>query len=442
MPIRSISGTPFTYHLIAFNKDGRERKDDPDGRMSERAGETIRTTPVTDVFIASHGWKGDVPAADEQYTRWIRAMLACSADRQRIRERRREFTPFIVGFHWPSLPFGDEELGRRRAAFGEESAGSPSVDALVDAYAERLEDTPVVRSALRTILEAAVAGEAPEELPPEVREAYLTIDRALNLRSDGLAGGPGGDREPFDPDRAYKSGLGAPATTFGGGSAGDALLGPLRQLSFWKMKDRAREVGESGGANLLKALQAAAPAGRDVRFHLMGHSFGCIVMSSMLKGRTSADRPDPVHSVALVQGALSLWSYASDLPDEAGKRGYFHDIITGRMVKGPLIATLSRHDTAVGKLYPAAAGISRQVAFGLGDLPKYGAVGAFGVRNTGSAVENVAMKPLEEGYGFAAGGVYNLESSSYICEGSGFSGAHNDISKPEVAHAVWEAAMS
>ena len=37
--------------------------------------------------------------------------------------------------------------------------------------------------------------------------------------------------------------------------------------------------------------------------------------------------------------------------------------------------------------------------------------------------------------------VYNLESSRYIREGGGLSGAHNDIARPEVAHAVWQAAL-
>ena len=52
-----------------------------------------------------------------------------------------------------------------------------------------------------------------------------------------------------------------------------------------------------------------------MRFHLMGHSFGCIVVSSTLAGpyaRTALRRP--VASVTLVQGALSHWSYAAEVP--------------------------------------------------------------------------------------------------------------------------------
>jgi hypothetical protein len=52
------------------------------------------------------------------------------------------------------------------------------------------------------------------------------------------------------------------------------------------------------------------------------------------------------------------------------------------------------------------------------------------------------MKPAGERYRFRVGGLYNLDGSAYICEGGGLSGAHSDIARPEVAHAVWEAAMT
>ena len=35
----------------------------------------------------------------------------------------------------------------------------------------------------------------------------------------------------------------------------DAILSPLRQLSFWKMKDRARIFGETGGNALLRGCR-------------------------------------------------------------------------------------------------------------------------------------------------------------------------------------------
>jgi hypothetical protein len=35
-----------------------------------------------------------------------------------------------------------------------------------------------------------------------------------------------------------------------------------------------------------------------------------------------------------------------------------------------------------------------------------------------------------------------LESSEFICKGGGVTGAHSDISGPEVANAIWQAGLS
>jgi hypothetical protein len=44
-------------------------------------------------------------------------------------------------------------------------------------------------------------------------------------------------------------------------------------------------------------------------------------------------------------------------------------------------------------------------------------------------------------YGFASGKIHNLESSTYIAKKEGASGAHSDIAGPQVAHAIWQAAL-
>ena len=156
---------------------------------------------------------------------------------------------------------------------------------------------------------------------------------------------------------------------------------PLRVLSFWKMKDRGRRFGETGGRSLLDELQRVTS--ETVRFHLMGHSFGCIVVSAMLAGPGGRALARPVHSAALLQGAFSLWSYCSDIPVARGRPGYFHSVVEGGRVAGPIITSQSTFDTAVGRFYPLGAGAARQVDFAPGQLPKYGAVGAFGLRGPG-----------------------------------------------------------
>ena len=440
MPIVQIPEESLSYYLIAFDKDGRERLDDPGGLMSERLPNAIAETRITDIFMVSHGWKGDLPAAREQYGRWIGAMLACKADREQFQEKRRSFSPLIIGFHWPSLPFGDEELGRTGPTFAATQSPTKSIEDLIEIYATRLSQTPAAREALRVIITAAQATPRANELPEEVRNAYVRLDREAALGAEGPAAAPGDDREPFDPDRAYRARGAMVQRSFGGSASGDALLAPLRQLSFWAMKDRGRRIGEAAGSRLLRALQDAGTA-NGVRFHLIGHSFGCIVVSAMLKGSVAtADAPLPVDSMSLIQGALSIWSFCAQVPD-ADRAGYFREIVAGNKVRGPMLMTQSRYDTAVGKLYPIAAGAAGQVTFAPGQWPKYGALGAFGARGLQLACQDQPLRAVDEAYDFEPETIHNLEASSYICEGAGFSGAHNDIARPEVAHAVWQAAL-
>jgi hypothetical protein len=79
--------------------------------MSQRVVNALEELPVTDVFVMSHGWRADVPSAKRQYAAWIGAMLACTDDLARMRATRPDFRPLLAGLHWPSEPFGTEELG-------------------------------------------------------------------------------------------------------------------------------------------------------------------------------------------------------------------------------------------------------------------------------------------------------------------------------------------
>ncbi len=439
MPVERVPGTNLTYYLIAFDAEGNERSDDPNGLMSQRVLDVLTNEPVTDVFLMSHGWQGDVPAARKQYNKWIAAVAQCSDDMQRVQTAQPAFRPLLIGLHWPSLAWGDEELGGP-ASFSVPT-GTPSVDDLTDQYAQRLANTPCARAALTTILTRAMNNPAPFTLPEEVREAYAALDRETGLGYAGVGAAPGTDREGFDPEGIVQAAL---EQSFApGGFSTDALLAPLRVLSFWKMKDRARHFGETGGFTLLRELQRVRKAGDPVRFHLMGHSFGCIVVSAALGGPGGHGMLErPVDSVALVQGALSLWSYSSDIPPSPGQAGYFNALMTQKKIAGPIITTQSAFDTAVGRFYPLGAGVMQQVSFAPGEFPTYGGVGAFGIQGPKLDIVNLQMLPLDGSYSFEPGKIYNLESSQFIREGSGPSGAHSDIAHPEVAHAFWQAVRS
>ena len=420
-----------SYYLIAFDRDGNERSDDPDGTVSDLIAAELATSGITDVYLLSHGWRGDIPAAKAQYDKWIGAMAAMDSDRVRIREQRPGYRPLIIGFHWPSEPWGEEDFEDVDFA----GAGA-DLDTLVDRWADRIADTPAARDALRTILSSAAEDMLPPVMPDAVKEAYLVLDREAGLATEGPGAAPGADRDGFDPEVAYEESFG---DDFGFGLSLGGLLTPLKQLSFWKMKARARSVGEGGGHDFLERL-LAVPGADAVRYHFMGHSFGCIVVTAMVAGPPSGSGPSrPVSSMALVQGATSHWGYCSDIPFAAGNPGYFHRLIANDYVAGPIVVTTSSHDRALGFWYPKGAGVAGQVDFDPDRPGKYGAIGISGIQGPGVDVTNRAIESATTDYGFTPGKVYNLRSDSVIKDGDFFSGAHSDIAHPEVAHAVWEA---
>ncbi|SDD63964.1 CHAT domain-containing protein [Cupriavidus sp. YR651] len=443
MPIQRIPGTDIEYFLILFDETGQERFEADGTRLSDliRARLAGQTEPVTDVFVASHGWQGDVPAAIAQYDDWIGAMAACDADRRDMARRRAGFHPLLIGLHWPSLPWGIED-------FVPDDAGVLSADHDADAraLALQLNDRPETLAAICRILDYAdTAGTL--KLPPSIEADFAAVFDASGLRTGSAAGRPGADQDGFDPQEiltqsaSSEAAVGSGQTTqvLGVGDAiRDAILAPLRQLSFSKMKDRARMFGETGAHALLNAMQDAGPR---AHFHLMGHSFGCIVVSGMIAGGSGMPRlRRPVDSLFLVQGALSLWAYAKDVPYAPGTPGYFRRILEQDLVQGPLVTTRSKHDTALGKFYPL--GVTVKGEFLLGDeLPKYGGIGAFGIQGE-SATVNMLIAQAYIPYDFSEGRVFNLEASEVIKNGSGLSGAHSDIAHSEVAHAFWAAAIA
>jgi hypothetical protein len=441
MSLRIVPGTDFRYHLIAYDEHGRERAED--GVLTSGAvASAVAAQLVTDVVLLSHGWNGDLPSAISQYDRWIGAMLACDADRRRAEDAIPGFRALVVGLHWPSKAWGDEELSAAaEPASSAAAGGDATAEALIDDYTSRLGGGQKVQAAVRTVVESALEDIAPAEMPSQVVEAYKTIDAESGLQDSGAGAAPGDDREPFEPAEVYRSAQEEEElASFGQADLG-GLLAPLRTLTFWSMKRRARSFGEGGAHDLLSSLQEAVPEDRQVRFHLAGHSFGCIVTSACIAGRPG--RPaQPVDSLVLAQGALSLWSYCSRIPAAPRRAGYFHPLIAERLVRGPIVTTQSVHDRAVGTFYPLGAEAAHQVSYVPGELPKYGGVGTFGAQGPGVPAETMTMLPISESYGFRPDTVYNLNASHVIKIGNGPSGAHSDICHPEVAHAAWEAMTS
>jgi hypothetical protein len=423
MPFQKIPGLDVEYALIHFDDRGRERTDDPEGGVFSRVLlEKARREKPSHVFLFSHGWKGDIPSAIDQYNRWIGAMWKLDADRQALGADSR---PLFIGLHWPSQPWGEESFGAQ--SFG--IAGAPIAGALLEKAVEHFGGGGDVRAPLEVIFRAFEQTPAARVLPDEVIAAYAELATAVGFAAGGGSGGaPDEDGAPLDPQAAVRAErLASVGESFStSGSIRSGILAGLRQVSFWLMKHRARTVGEQGMHTFLGDLQRAC----DANVHLMGHSFGCIVVSSILGGPGGAGTlTRPVNSAVLVQGAMSLWSYAEDIP-ESDKPGYFRNILGRRTVSGPIVTTQSVNDKAVGLAFPAAVGLVGEVDFAA-KLPKFGGIGAWGIQGT-SVAEPKDMLDERGEYHFAPGRIYNLNGSRFIAD-------HSAIDGPQVAHMLWQA---
>jgi hypothetical protein len=431
MPVHKISGTDVDYALISFDSDGQERTDDPAGGLFSRTVlDRIKTKRPSHVFLFSHGWKGDVPSAIDQYNRWIGAMWKLEADRRALGA---DFSPVFIGLHWPSQPWGEETLA---GGVSFATAGAAAIAPLVEAAVQHFGGGDAVRKPLETIFAAYERDPAARILPDDVLQAYAALGAAIGFSAGaGADAPPDAEGAPLDPSAAVRAERAASlGESFGvAGSMRNGILAGLRQASFWTMKRRARAIGEGGMHAFVADVQRASEA----NVHLMGHSFGCIVMSSILGGPRGQGRlPRPVNSTVLVQGALSHWSYAEKIPHGNGDRpGYFAGILDRQAVSGPLVTTQSIHDSAVGVAYPAAVGLINEFAFDANATPpKFGAMGSFGIQGS-SRASAVSILDATGTYGFEPGKVYNVESSRFVPDHSGIDG-------PEVAHLLWQAALA
>ena len=423
MSFQKIPQLGIEYALIHFDDRGRERTDDPEGGVFSRALlEKARSEKPSHVFLFSHGWKGDIPSAIDQYNRWIGAMWRLEADRQALGP---DFRPLFIGLHWPSQPWGEETISAQ--SFG--TAGAAIAGVLLEKAVEHFGGGSDVRAPLEVIFQAFEQNPAARILPDDVIAAYSELARAVGFSAgDGTSGAPDEDGAPLDPQAAVRAErLASVGESFGAsGSIRSGILSGLRQVSFWLMKHRARTVGEQGMHTFVNDLQRAC----DANIHLMGHSFGCIVVSSILGGPGgNGVLTRPVNSAVLVQGAMSLWSYAEDIP-ESDKPGYFRQILAKRTVSGPILTTQSVNDKAIGIAFPAAVGLIGEVDFAA-KLPKFGGIGAWGIQGTPN-VEPKDMLDERGEYHFEPGRIYNLNGSRFIAD-------HSAIDGPQVAHMLWQA---
>ena len=313
MPFQKIPELGIEYALIHFDDQGRERTDDPEGGVFSRTllekGATA-TNRRTSFSSATDGRA----TCRRRSTSTTAGSARCGSSRPTDAAMGPQFRPLFIGLHWPSRPWGEESFGAAPRRSGPPARGDrrPLLDA---------GESSTLAAATRSAAPLEVIFRAFEREPaaPCSRTKWSRPTASSPRRSASPPGKAamrraGREGAPLDPQAAIRAERMASAgESFGiAGTIKNGVLAGLRQVSFWLMKHRARTVGEQGMHTFVSDLQRAC----DANVHLMGHSFGCIVISSILGGPGgNGTLTRPVNSVVLVQGAMSLWSYAEDIPD-------------------------------------------------------------------------------------------------------------------------------
>jgi len=338
-----------------------------------------------------------------------------------------------VGIIWPSLLFPDDD-----------PATAPSVPSTGAELAKALTPSfPGQQQQLDTM--GQLLDQQPQD-PTKLTQFHQLVNGLVTTKPQGVE--DTGEAALITADTATAFGHAAamaPHVTSSAQGIGNPFAGlwngareVLRTMSYYEMKNRAGVVGQNGLGPLLASLRG--PSGPP-RIHLMGHSFGARLVSYTLAGlpANQTGSASPVKSLTLIQGAFSHFTFASSLmfdPSRAG--GLAGD---GSRVDGPLLATFSAADRAVGWWYPAASMLAGQDSESATDLVfRWGGMGHDGYQQTPSPT-TVVLAAQGKPYGFTAGRFYSLDANAVICANqSPFSGAHSDIQHPEVLWAVVAAA--
>ncbi|MEU4317625.1 hypothetical protein AB0F85_04415 [Nocardia fluminea] len=420
---------------------------------------------ATDLIVLTHGWNNDIREATDLYDELlgnVQRLLDLRANPQAPAPLRgldgRTFVACRV--FWPSKKFADKDLIPGGGAASATAANDAVLERVLDRLAEdptRLGDT--VKSPARDEKVASAKALVPQlASDPDARAAYVDLLRSLvdaddSVDDDGAAAFFSADAQ--DLFAALDGPVSAPgAETIGGGAAIgggpgdrsfdtggaagvldrlDGVIAAARRLAnlttYLQMKSRAGTVGANGLGPVIRRVRAEH---RDVRVHLVGHSFGGRLVTAAAH---ALDDNTAQVTLTLLQAAFSHNGLSGDFG--GGKAGAFREVLTDRRASGPIIITHTKNDKAVGIAYPLASRIAFQNASALGDRnDPYGGMGRNGAQRTNEALGNdTELAAAGHDYGFAPGKVYNLLADAFIAD-------HGAVRGVQVAYAILSAASA
>ncbi|WP_406732604.1 serine-threonine protein kinase [Streptomyces sp. NBC_01794] len=418
------------YRDITFDKDG-----DVDARQRDR----LAKLDVTDLVMFAHGWNNSPSVAAQLYSAFFAPFPGLLAASPGVRLG-------YAGVVWPSMKFTDEPVPDfKPSVFGpstEPGLDEATQDALIELFpghratverlARLLDEQPESETAFAEFgvlarqlaevpaggLESGFTDDLPqdEQGPPAVLyEDALTMCRKFTLALEET-----GAMTEQSAARSFSLGGGLKKVWKGAKEL-------LRQTTYYAMKRRAGTVGELGLGPLLGQLARSSP---DVRVHLVGHSQGARLVSFALRGLPDGVRN--VKSLTLLQGAFSHYAFAPSLPHSPHSGGALRSM--EHRVDGPVVACYSRHDSALGVIYPLASSLAGDDASAVGLDKRWWAMGHDGIQAVGQTSRITLEQALRDG--IPGSGCVSVDTAPVVRRGGPPAGAHSDICHEELARVV------
>lgn len=422
-----------SFGWIEFDKNGTLKSPE----MATSLEAAIARPEIRELVVLAHGWNNDRRVAEELYsTLWKNAVDALTG------MGRDAGIYALAGVLWPAKTYDaqyDGAGGFRDAPNqnGTKAIAASTVAERIDAPKEHLErmieqvrafadaaNFDLVADAARSAAGSYKDGTAYDFFKKTMailgygrggddlelqQDAQLFRDTATRDGADSLI-------EKFTqpiivdlaPDVGKAQGLSDTVQTVFSGPR-TAVIWILNKLTYYTMKQRAGFVGQ-GLADVLANLEP----NRDVRLHLVGHSFGGRLVTS-----AAAAYSNPAHlelrSMTLLQAAYSHNGLTKG-------KGPFANII-GK-ASGPISFTHTHNDKACTIAYPIASRLNGDTVQALGDKNDvYGAMGANGPQLTGTMMgsdcQTTEFAPVP-------GKITRFLADSYIVK-TPSSDAHNNV---------------
>src|SRR6185295_2592071 len=431
----------FPYFEVEFSKKGEVH----DQAQVTSLTDFLAQGGTSDLFVISHGWNNDMGDARNLYSRFFDCVRQVLDSQAVTGVSSRKFA--ILAVLWPSKKFAEQDLIPSGAAGAESpitnallkqeledlkgTFDDPNADAALEkakSLVAKLEDSPKARKEFADLLRSVLPAETSADVDSSSDFRKLPGDEIINrlgkpvpiaIPKPVAAGGGASIRE--GSGLAAAGGAAGLGQFFSGIKAG--ALNLLNLTTFYQMKERAGLVGSTGVNGVLSTIRAQNP---NIKFHLIGHSFGGRLVTAAAAGAEGQPAID-VNTMTLLQAAFSHYGFSEHY--DGTNDGFFRKVVTGHRVSGPTLISFTQNDKAVGKAYPLASLIAGQVAADLGDKnDKFGGIGRNGAQKTPEASDGT-LQGVGSAYQLDPGKLYNLNADAIIT-------GHSDICHNEVAYAL------